>query len=283
MAVDKDGKAYVWGSNINNKLGISDVQTAYPIQIEKVQDLQGNEIPLKKIEIVDTYKDHSCIADEDGSVYTVGLNTKGELGTKDKTSRDIFTKIDKIEITSIPEEISVPVTEKQEIIIEICNSFNLKTDIANSQKPQVISENSKEALLEKIEGIDNSKVTNIKKAMPNYKITGEKIGRTYLKAEHQEGYNKNIWVNIVADKTAVAPAKVVNGNGFTVALRSNGTIWSFGILNNQNAPEQIQMAEEIIDISCRNKPCATAWKIWKSICIRRKHIWRTWNRKCTKL
>lgn len=201
------------------------------------------------MEIVTTYKNHSSFADEQGSVYTVGLNTKGELGTGDKTAREVFTKIDQKEIKIIPDEINIPVSTSKDAIIELCNSFNLKRDIASGAETKVEVRNGKEIAIEKYKDVDNSTVTNIKKAQPNYKLTGEKIGRTCIETENQETNSKNTWINVISDENAKVSAKVVNGSGFTIALRSNGTIWGFGNINGQNAPTLISAKEEIIDIS----------------------------------
>ncbi|MCI8397651.1 MAG: hypothetical protein HFJ52_08670 [Clostridia bacterium] len=178
-----------------------------------------------------------------------GLNTSGELGTGDINSRETFTKIDQKETKILPEEINLPVSTSKDIVIELCNSFNLKTDIAKGAETKVETRNGKEVLIEKYENVDNSLVTNIKKAQPNYKITGEKIGRTCIETENQDSNSKNTWINVISDENAKASAKVVNGNGFTVTLRSDGTIWSFGTLNGQNVPAIIKTKEEIIDIS----------------------------------
>ena len=53
---------------------------------------------------------------------------------------------------------------------------------------------------------------------------------------------------MVDSESAVASAKVVNGKDFTIALRSDGTVWGFGTINNQNIPEKIEVEEEIVDI-----------------------------------
>ena len=79
IAVDKLGIVYAWGDNTNKKLGIEEVKTANPVELIKVQDKAGNELPLKKMEIVATYKDHSCISDEEGSVYTVRTKHKWRI------------------------------------------------------------------------------------------------------------------------------------------------------------------------------------------------------------
>ena len=54
---------------------------------------------------------------------------------------------------------------------------------------------------------------------------------------------------MVDSESAVASAKVVNGKDFTIALRSNGTVWGFGTINNETCPEEIEFPEEIIDIT----------------------------------
>ena len=118
-----------------------------------------------------------------------GLNTSGELGTGDINSRETFTKIDQKETKILPEEINLPVSTSKDIVIELCNSFNLKTDIAKGAETKVETRNGKEVLIEKYENVDNSLVTNIKKAQPNYKITGEKIGRTCIETENQDSKN----------------------------------------------------------------------------------------------
>lgn len=109
--------------------------------------------------------------------------------------------------------------------------------------------NNKELSVVEIEGVDNSGITNINEFAPNYRLTGNKIGRTDLIVVSDGGYTKNIWINVVNDENAIASAKVVNGNEFTVILKSDGTVWQFGRLNNKNNPEKMETPEEIIDIS----------------------------------
>ena len=109
--------------------------------------------------------------------------------------------------------------------------------------------NNKELSIAEIPDIDNSGITNINEFAPNYRLTGNKIGRTDLIVVSDGGYTKNIWVNVVNSENDIAAAKVVNGNGFTITLKSDGTVWQFGRLNGKNSPEKIDLLEEIIDIS----------------------------------
>ena len=178
-----------------------------------------------------------------------GVNTNGQLGTEDNNSREVFTKIGHIKIVFEPKIVQIPVNTSKDIIIELCNSFNLKTDMAEGQIADTINTNEKEVTLEKIEGIDNSKVTNIKEALPNYRITGNKIGRVLIISKEKEDNKENIWVKVVDSEDSKVAAKVVNGDGFTVTLKADGTIWTFGNTVGKNEPEKIETAEEIIDIS----------------------------------
>ena len=258
IALTYDGKVYAWGDNTNKKIGITDTKTAYATEVTALQDKEGNSIELKKMEVVETGTNHSTISDINGFVYTVGLNTEGELGTGDNNNREIFTKIGNIEILSIPDEINVSVDKTKDVSIMLGNTFNIKRDVVEDGSIKLNNTNSKEITVEEIEGIDNSQVTNAQNFIPNYKITGNKIGRVNLVAT-SEGYSKNIWINVVNSEDDKVSAKVVNGKGFTVALRSDGSVWSYGNntkgqlglgdTNLRNKPEKIQVAEEIIDIS----------------------------------
>lgn len=133
-------------------------------------------------------------------------------------------------------------------------TFNIKRDISEDGEIEVLSKNSKEASIQKIEGIDNKDVIDIDLVVPNYRITGEKIGRTYVEAKNVSGEFKNIWIDVVNDESAKSSAKVVVGDGFTLALRADGTVWGFGNINGTSEPEEIKLnediAEEIMDISC---------------------------------
>lgn len=161
----------------------------------------------------------------------------------------MFEKLGKIDIITDPKEINIPVNTPKDVIIALGSAFNLKTDIVQDVKLSVISTNEKEAVITEIPGVDNTNIADVTKFVPNYKIYGNKIGRTCLIANTDDGYSKNIWINIVNNENAKASAKIVNGDGYTVTLRADGTVYSFGNINGKNNPEKIEVPEEIIDIS----------------------------------
>lgn len=101
----------------------------------------------------------------------------------------------------------------------------------------------------KIIGADNSNAKTQNELVPNYKITGNKIGRVNLRVKSVSGYTKNIWINVVDNKDKKVSAKIVNGEEYTIALRSDGTVWGFGNINNENNPEKYEIPEQIVDIS----------------------------------
>lgn len=249
IAVDINGKAYVWGDNTNKKLGIDALKTSYAEQITKMQDKEGKELNLSKIENIETGYNHSSISDRDGYVYSVGVNTNGELGTEDNVNRQIFTRIGRVEIKTRPDPVKVPVGTSKDIIIALGNTFNLKTDIVKGTELELINTNEKEVTIQEIAGVNNSDITNINDFKENYTLTGQKIGRVNITAKSKEGYSKNIWVTVTNEEDAKVAAKVVNGDGFTVTLRENGSVFAFGSINGKNNPEKIEVEEEIIDIS----------------------------------
>lgn len=152
-----------------------------------------------------------------------------------------------------PKELNIPINTEKDIIIALGNTFNLKTDIAEGAKINAFSTNEKELEAYEIPGVDNTGITNIKDIKPNYNLKGNKIGRVNLRAESTEGYAKNIWVNVVNEEGTEISSKVENGEGFTVALRSNGSVYAFGNINEKNSPEEIQVTEKIIEISVGKK------------------------------
>ena len=249
IAVTMEGKAYVFGDNTNKKLGVEGSKITYATEITKIYSEKGIEVELKDIESVETGNTHSTITDVNGFVYSVGLNTKGQLGTGDNTARAVFTRIGYEDIITDPEEINIKVGTTKDIAISLSNTFNLKTDIVDGAELDSLSTNEKEIEITKIAGVKNEHIKNIKDFAKNYKITGRKIGRVDVVVTAEGGVKKNIWINVVDAEESEVSAKVVNGDKFTIALRADGTVWGFGSINGKNNPEKYELPEKIIDIT----------------------------------
>ncbi len=258
MVVTLDGEVYVCGDNASSKLGITETKTPYATQVQSLQDMDGNTIELTEMEIVEAGINHTSISDREGNVYSVGINKYGQLGTENTVNRTIYTKIGKEEIVVLPEKVKVVVGNTKDISIITTNSFNLKSDIADREY-DVENKNEKIASITEIEGVDNSNVTDIDKFTPNFRVKGNKLGKSNVIITSENGLSKSIWINVVAHEDDIAVPKVVNGYNFTVALRADGTVWTFGTnekgqlglsdTTSRNKPVQVKTDENIIDIS----------------------------------
>jgi alpha-tubulin suppressor-like RCC1 family protein len=96
--IDTIGRVYAVGINSNGQLGLGDTtQRTIPVQIPYF-----NTIPLL---FVSAGGSHTVFLDTTGKVYSVGLNTKGQLGLGDTTQRTTPVQIpyfNNITIKSIP-------------------------------------------------------------------------------------------------------------------------------------------------------------------------------------
>ena len=209
IITDKDGKVYTFGY-------YGDYRTANTVHSNKPVEIQD----LYKTELVAASEGgHTAIVDWDGNVYTVGLNDYGQLGLKDTTTRSKFEKIGELEISCEPARITLNVGESKDISLALSSSFNLK--------------NNKQASGEVNKTIENETIASLS----GNTVTGNAIGKTMLNATYEgiigtlntqiQKFNKNVEVEVLPKNGKVTP-KVEAGDGFTVELKADGTVWSHG-------------------------------------------------------
>ena len=209
IITDKDGKVYTFGY-------YGDYRTANTVHSNKPVEIQD----LYKTELVAASEGgHTAIVDWDGNVYTVGLNDYGQLGLKDTITRSKFEKIGELEISCEPARITLNVGESKDISLALSSSFNLK--------------NNKQASGEVNKTIENETIASL----AGNTVTGNAIGKTMLNATYEgvigtlnteiQKFNKNVEVEVLPKDGKVTP-KVEAGDGFTVELKADGTVWSHG-------------------------------------------------------
>ena len=237
IITDKDGKVYTFGY-------YGDYRTANTVHSNKPVEIQD----LYKTELVAASEGgHTAIVDWDGNVYTVGLNDYGQLGLKDTTTRSKFEKIGELEISCEPERITLNVGESKDISLALSSSFNLK--------------NNKQASGEVNKTIENETIASL----AGNTVTGNAIGKTMLNATYEgiigtlntqiQKFNKNVEVEVLPKNGKVTP-KVEAGDGFTVELKADGTVWSHGQnqygqlgvgdTNSYNEPQKVKIIKNTI-------------------------------------
>ena len=237
IITDKDGKVYTFGY-------YGDYRTANTVHSNKPVEIQD----LYKTELVAASEGgHTAIVDWDGNVYTVGLNDYGQLGLKDTTTRSKFEKIGELEISCEPARITLNVGESKDISLALSSSFNLK--------------NNKQASGEVNKTIENETIASL----AGNTVTGNAIGKTMLNATYEgiigtlntqiQKFNKNVEVEVLPKDGKVTP-KVEAGDGFTVELKADGTVWSHGQnqygqlgvgdTNSYNEPQKVKIIKNTI-------------------------------------
>ena len=237
IITDKDGKVYTFGY-------YGDYRTANTVHSNKPVEIQD----LYKTELVAASEGgHTAIVDWDGNVYTVGLNDYGQLGLKDTTTRSKFEKIGELEISCEPARITLNVGESKDISLALSSSFNLK--------------NNKQASGEVNKTIENETIASL----AGNTVTGNTIGKTMLNATYEgvigtlnteiQKFNKNVEVEVLPKDGKVTP-KVEAGDGFTVELKADGTVWSHGQnqygqlgvgdTNSYNEPQKVKIIKNTI-------------------------------------
>ena len=166
---------------------------------------------------------HSLYIDSNGSVWSVGDNTSSQLALQNAGDKINVAQMIGAEPTILVKEreILAKIDKQQNIgnIIDIKGSFNLfsSADAAAtySQEFDVWDSN--------VATVDSNGI-----------VTGKTVGQTYVQIKIKDSADNVIntlyvLVSVVPDKDEYVTYPMVEaGQTFTVALKANGTVWSWG-------------------------------------------------------
>ena len=79
LALDADGRVYSWGRNTHGQLGLNTIDGSQHPTPELVKGKGGSGVVRGAVEIAASYRSGALILG-DGSVWSFGDNSKGQLG-----------------------------------------------------------------------------------------------------------------------------------------------------------------------------------------------------------
>ena len=166
---------------------------------------------------------HSLYIDSNGSVWSVGDNTSSQLALQNAGDKINVAQMIGAEPTILVKEreILAKIDKQQNIgnIIDIKGSFNLfsSADAAATYSQEFDVWDS-----------------NVATVDSNGTVTGKTVGQTYVQIKIKDSADNVIntlyvLVSVVPDKDEYVTYPMVEaGQTFTVALKANGTVWSWG-------------------------------------------------------
>ena len=245
--LDKEKKLYTYGTNANGELGNSNnttVNAPTAVSVNNVEIISAGE------------SGHGAVATFDGSIYTTGLNDKGQLGHGDIDNKNVFEVVLNVGIESNVDKVVEAVGESEIVDIGLGITLNLKTDLAANSTSTISI-------------VDDTIASLTRNGNGTYTVTGKTIGRTFLNATitgeingEQKEFATNVEVRIVPEGGITIP-QIKSGEDFSIALKSNGEVeaWGkntygqLGIGNNENydEPQLLENLEEtIVEIAVGN-------------------------------
>jgi len=246
--LDQSQNVYTYGNNANGELGNgTNTTTTAPA---KVTSISSAEI------IAAGEGSHGAVGTFDGSIYTTGLNDKGQLGHGDTDNKNVFELLLNVALECNVDKIVEQIGESQIVDIGLGITLNLKKDLAEDSTSNVSI-------------VDDTIATLRENQNNTYTVTGNAWGRTFLNAtvtgeingEHKE-FATNVEVRVVPEGGITIP-QIKSGEDFTIALKANGELeaWGkntygqlgIGNTNNYDEPQKLdELDETIVEIAVGN-------------------------------
>ncbi len=232
IALDYEGTLYGWGYNGYGQIGNNDKTTQkLPVVIDDMPEIEvlGN---------AGYY--HNAFMDVNGFVWTVGYNANGQLGNGTNTNSAVYNMIGDLKIQASESKVRIHIGDKKAITAEARNTFNLKYDTVNTQLTYHMQD-------ENIATYENGE------------IVAKSVGSTYLIIESEQlDVSTAVKVEVLPDEKQAIPS-VQSGIDFSVALKADGSVWTwgnntYGQLGNgtkiaQNEPVETDIKDIVTEIS----------------------------------
>ena len=235
--LSRDGKIYTFGRNTNNCLG-QDSSENYIAEPRQIQS--------ENVQRISAGQNYGAYVNNEGLVYTWGINTSGQLGHGDKQQRNIPTLIGELKIVPKDRYITIQEGEEYNIDVTLNNGFTLRqtnvtTDTVgeNIARPDVEASFTYKSINNKIASVNNTTLTGLNTGLTTIVVTHKEVKKA-----------QNIYVEVLRkDTKSVIDVKAANN--FTIALKADGSVWSWGQNangelslkdnNNYNEPKRIEL------------------------------------------
>ena len=214
IAVTKDGKAYICGLNTSGQLGQGDVTS--PVDMFTLVKDETGENNLSNVlfsAIGSSNTINSAYILNDGTVWTVGTGASGQLATGSYKNTYLVTRVEEDEFKAKEKIVKLEVNETSQIELSIMQGFNVYDN------EQSVSSNLKYE-------VENESIATVSSTGL---ITAKKLGYTKVKVTDLDNNLEEYITVTVSNSIGYTEAKLSAGINFTVALKEDGTVWSWGI------------------------------------------------------
>lgn len=210
----KNGKVYGCGLNTSGDIGIG--SNASPIKIlTEVLDNTGENSISNVVTFTNgcANSSNSGFILGSGEVLISGKGENGALGNSEYLDTYIPVIAGNNELKANEKYVTLKINETNQVRLNIEQKFNVY-DIEKNLSKNVTYETSNEDIAE----VSSTGL-----------IKGKKIGKARIKITDVENQLEEYVIVSVVDSYGKTTAKVESGLNFTVALKENGEVWSFGV------------------------------------------------------